>query len=524
MDSPRPRRGPHGRQLAQRGGCSKHPVRVDDLGGHGRRDGFAIVAPMHTPPCHRPRRRTAPRLAPAPALSQLELAGEAEVSTRHLSFVETGRAAPSREMVLRLADRLDVPLRERNRLLAAAGFAPMFAERPLDDPALAAARDAVERILRAHEPCPALAVDRHWTLVAHNARRAAAARRRRRGAAGAAGQRAAPVPASGGPGAADRQPARLARAPARPAATARSPRSGDPVLAALLEELARATRRRAPTAAAPHGGGRDVVVPLLLDSDLGRLSFISTTTVFGTPVDVTAVGAGARVLLPGRRGDATALRALPRAQPLPPRRADAVALDAARRPRSRSGSCRSSAHRRQHAGRPPQERPSAAAAHGRIATARRQRRRAGAARSCSATAPRRPRAARAWAAAASRRIDQSLPLRAEHRGEQEGGLQGHADAFADDGMRLAGGVADAKDAVTGAEANARPDRPARRPGPFAHGAQRLGHAGALAPQHRFDRVAGAALARLASRSRSRRSSRTQQASVARPSSAMTMPP
>src|SRR5207253_8184779 len=102
-------------------------------------------------------------------LSQLDLAQEAEISTRHLSFVETGRSVPSREMVLRLAERLDVPLRERNALLVAAGYAPMYRERPLDDPALAAARAAVDLILKSHEPYPALAVDRHWNLVAANA-------------------------------------------------------------------------------------------------------------------------------------------------------------------------------------------------------------------------------------------------------------------------------------------------------------------------------------------------------------------
>src|SRR5215211_5241071 len=101
-------------------------------------------------------------------LSQLELASEAEISTRHLSFVESGRAQPSREMVLHLAEQLDVPLRERNRMLVAAGFAPVFPERPLDDPALVPARRAVERVLEAHEPYPALAIDRHWTLVAAN--------------------------------------------------------------------------------------------------------------------------------------------------------------------------------------------------------------------------------------------------------------------------------------------------------------------------------------------------------------------
>src|SRR6478735_1390175 len=102
-------------------------------------------------------------------LSQLDLAHEAQVSTRHLSYVETGRAEPSREMVLRLAERLEVPLRERNALLVAAGYAPMYRQRSLDDPAMAAARRAVDLVLKGHEPFPALAVDRHWNLVAHNA-------------------------------------------------------------------------------------------------------------------------------------------------------------------------------------------------------------------------------------------------------------------------------------------------------------------------------------------------------------------
>src|ERR1700759_1621038 len=101
-------------------------------------------------------------------LSQLDLAGDAEISARHLSFVETGRAAPSREMVLRLAERLEVPVRERNLLLVAAGFAPAFPQRTLDHPALKAARQAIDLVLRAHEPNPALAVDRHWNLVSAN--------------------------------------------------------------------------------------------------------------------------------------------------------------------------------------------------------------------------------------------------------------------------------------------------------------------------------------------------------------------
>src|SRR5437764_13952072 len=101
-------------------------------------------------------------------LSQLGLAGDAEISARHLSFVETGRAAPSREMVLKLAERLAVPLRERNVLLVAAGFAPAFPQRSLDDPALRQAREAINLVLKAHEPNPALAYDRHWNLVTAN--------------------------------------------------------------------------------------------------------------------------------------------------------------------------------------------------------------------------------------------------------------------------------------------------------------------------------------------------------------------
>ena len=101
-------------------------------------------------------------------LSQLDLAIAADVSARHVSLVETGRSNPSADMVLRLADQLDVPLRDRNRLLLAAGFAPRYAERPLDDTALSAARNAVERVLRAHEPYPALAFDRRWDIVMTN--------------------------------------------------------------------------------------------------------------------------------------------------------------------------------------------------------------------------------------------------------------------------------------------------------------------------------------------------------------------
>jgi len=101
--------------------------------------------------------------------SQLQLSLEADVSTRHLSFVETGRARPSRDMVLHLADVLEVPLRERNRLLLAAGFAPSYAQRALDSPEMAPVRTAVDTILAGYQPFPALVVDRGWHLVAGNA-------------------------------------------------------------------------------------------------------------------------------------------------------------------------------------------------------------------------------------------------------------------------------------------------------------------------------------------------------------------
>lgn len=101
-------------------------------------------------------------------LTQLQLALDTGVSARHLSFVETGRSQPGRETLLRIVERLGVPFRERNRLLLAAGHAPAFPERPLDDPDLAPVRDALERVLSSHEPYPAVAVDRVWDMVAAN--------------------------------------------------------------------------------------------------------------------------------------------------------------------------------------------------------------------------------------------------------------------------------------------------------------------------------------------------------------------
>ncbi|MBT2397158.1 helix-turn-helix domain-containing protein [Streptomyces sp. ISL-100] len=101
-------------------------------------------------------------------LSQLELALRADSSARHISFIETGRSRPSQEMVLRLAEHLDVPVRERNALLLAAGYAPQYTETPLDDPSLAALREGIERLLVGYEPYPAVVVDGSYTVVAAN--------------------------------------------------------------------------------------------------------------------------------------------------------------------------------------------------------------------------------------------------------------------------------------------------------------------------------------------------------------------
>jgi len=244
--------------------------------------------------------------------SQLALACEADISTRHLSFLETGRAQPSREMLLHLADQLDVPLRERNVLLVAAGFAPTFRERALDDPELDQARDAIERVLAAQAPNPALAVDRHWNLVTANA----SAQRLLTGIDAAL---LAP-------------PLNVLRASLHPAGLA--PRivnfaewrahllhrlwrqveaSGDAGLAALLAELEALPSPAGDDLAGPHAGTSPrlplsgVMVPLQLRSPLGTLSFFSTTMVFGTAVDITLSELVLESFFPA---DATTARAL----------------------------------------------------------------------------------------------------------------------------------------------------------------------------------------------------------------------
>lgn len=242
-------------------------------------------------------------------LSQLDLAGEAEISTRHLSFVETGRSAPSREMVLRLAERLDVPLRERNALLVAAGYAPMYRERPLDDPALAAARDAVNLILKSHEPWPALAVDRHWNLIAANAvvphLLAAADPALLQGTVNVL--RLSLHPRGLAPHIVNLGQWRhhlFERLRQQVRATA------DPVLVALQEELRTYPAQAGEDATRLEGELLGVAMPLRLRSEAGVLSFISTMTVFGTPVDITLQELALEAFFPADDFTAAALRGM----------------------------------------------------------------------------------------------------------------------------------------------------------------------------------------------------------------------
>jgi transcriptional regulator with XRE-family HTH domain len=243
-------------------------------------------------------------------MSQLLLAAEADISTRHLSFVESGRALPSREMVMHLAERLDVPLRARNMLLVAAGYAPLFRERPLTDPQLTAAREAVELVLKGHEPYPALAIDRHWTIVAANRSLAPLV--------GAASEALLAPPVNA---------LRLSLHPDGIASSivnwhawrthvlARLQRqidvSADETLAALRDELAGyPTPPGADSAEADSNATlNQIAVPLRLRTPLGVLSFFSTTTVFGTPVDVTLSELAIEAFFPADPQTAAALRA-----------------------------------------------------------------------------------------------------------------------------------------------------------------------------------------------------------------------
>lgn len=218
-------------------------------------------------------------------LSQLDLASEAGISTRHLSFVETGRAKPSREMLLHLADRLDVPLRQRNQLLLAGGFAPVYPESALDSAPMSVVRAAVRQVLTGHEPYPAAVVDRGWHLVDANT--------------------SLGLFIEGVPPELLEPPVNVLRVSLHPAGLA--PRivnlgewrgyllgrlrrevalSADRDLAELYDELSGyPCDQPVPEVELPGPG--DVVVPLRLRHDGGELAFFSMVATFGTPLDVT---------------------------------------------------------------------------------------------------------------------------------------------------------------------------------------------------------------------------------------------
>ncbi len=239
-------------------------------------------------------------------LTQFDLAEMAEVSTRHVSFIETGRSLPSRALLLRLADRLDVPLRERNQLMTAAGLAPMYAERSLDDPALREAHAAIEMVLYGHEPHPALAVDRHWNLIMHN--------------------RAVAPLLAGIPDFLLARPSNVLRVSLHPEGLA--PRiinlgewrahllhrlrhladtTRDPFLSTLYDELV-AYPCDDPYDETELTASAHVAVPFRVRSEFGDLAFISTITVFGTPLEVTLSELAIESFFPADAATAQAMR------------------------------------------------------------------------------------------------------------------------------------------------------------------------------------------------------------------------
>ncbi len=244
-------------------------------------------------------------------MSQLSLALEAEISQKHLSFIESGRAAPSRDMVLRLAEHLDIPLRERNHLLLAAGFAPLYQEHRLDEPALKAARQAIDIVLAGHEPYPALAVDRHWVMQAAN-----------RGVApllaGVAPHLLAP-------------PVNVIRLTLHPEGLSSRIVNMEQLRAHMLERLRRQhrlTRDRVIDGLIRevcgwwgHQDGHtpaqplDVIVPMQIATEAGTLSFFSTTTVFGTAAEVTLSELVIEAFYPADAATAALLRGSAPAQP-----------------------------------------------------------------------------------------------------------------------------------------------------------------------------------------------------------------
>jgi transcriptional regulator with XRE-family HTH domain len=240
--------------------------------------------------------------------SQLDLALAAEISARHLSFVETGRARPSRDMLLRLAEQLEVPLRERNHLLLAGGYAPVFGQAALDAPEMAGVREALRKVLAGHEPYPAVVVDRSWNLVDANA---------------AVGVLLGPVdPELLAP------PANVLRVSLHPDGMASQivnlgewrahlfgrlrrqvALTGDTGLAELLDEL-RAYPCDQPEPEVEVPGPGDVVVPLRLRHGDRELSFLSIMASFGTPMDVTVAELAIESFFPADPATGSVLRDL----------------------------------------------------------------------------------------------------------------------------------------------------------------------------------------------------------------------
>lgn len=246
--------------------------------------------------------------------SQLDLSLEAEISQRHLSFIESGRAQPSRDMVLLLAEHLGVPLRERNALLLAAGYAPVYLERALEDPGLQAAKAAIDLVLRGHEPYPALAIDRHWTLLAANSAVTALL-----GLVTDAELLRPPVNVlrlSLHPGGLAPAIVNLREWQAHVVARLRQQirATADPVLIDLLAELtAYPMPDGSPGSPRPTQQQDEpepaIVVPLQLRLGDNVLSLISTTTVFGTAVDITLSELALETFFPADAATAEALRA-----------------------------------------------------------------------------------------------------------------------------------------------------------------------------------------------------------------------
>jgi transcriptional regulator with XRE-family HTH domain len=250
-------------------------------------------------------------------LSQLTLACDAEISTRHLSFIETGRSQPSREMVLHLSEQLAIPMRDRNILLVAAGYAPIFPERSLDDPALQSVRKAIDLVLESQKPYPAFALDRHWTIAASN------------GAlpevyVGVAPHLMQPPinalrltlhPDGLAPRIANLSEWRqhsLARLRRQIDVTA------DPVLLELLRELSQYSGPGGKNHLAVPTEEPAVAIPFCIRTERGLLTFFTTTTMFGSPVDITLSELAVECFYPADAATAQIVRETAAAQNVSP--------------------------------------------------------------------------------------------------------------------------------------------------------------------------------------------------------------